>query len=377
MPGLIVHEWIEKHGGAEKVVDAMTEAFPDAGIFTLWNDAAARYAMPVRESWLSRTPLRGRKAAALPLMSATWRRGLPTDERYDWMLVSSHLFAHHARLPRQPDVAKFVYVHTPARYLWTPEYDERGDRLVVRAAARYFRRLDHRRAQGEHRLAANSEFVRQRIQRFWDCDAEVIHPPVDVRRLCEADWEAEAEAEGSSPDRMPRGFIMGASRFIPYKRLETVIALGERLGVPVVIAGSGPLEASLRARAAAATVPVQVLVELSDAALFTLLGRAEMFVFPAIEDFGIMPVEAMALGTPVLVNRMGGAAESLALAGTGRSVAFDESLEEATAAGREILGAQTRGDPEAAMIFDTSRFVRSVRSWVGSAASHPTPEEPA
>src|SRR5256885_922448 len=109
MTGLIVHEWVGAHGGSEKVVDAMLEAFPAAELLCLWNDAADRFpSVKVRESWLARTPLRRNKALALPLMSRTWRR--TNISEYDWALVSSHLFAHHiAYNGRRRKVPTFVY----------------------------------------------------------------------------------------------------------------------------------------------------------------------------------------------------------------------------------------------------------------------------
>ena len=110
MAGVIVHEWIEKTGGAEKVLDAMIGCFPDADIRVLWNDAQDRYpGRRVGESWLSRTPLRRSKALALPLMPLTWRN-LSASKAYEWMLVSSHLFAHHAKfLGTNRDIPKLVY----------------------------------------------------------------------------------------------------------------------------------------------------------------------------------------------------------------------------------------------------------------------------
>lgn len=119
MTGLIVHEWIEANGGAEKVVAGMVEAFPDAPVLALWDDAPGTLgAQRVLQSWLARTPLRRSKIAAVPWLPPTWRTVVPADEPYDWLLVSSHLFAHHVR-PRglSARAPKLIYAHTPARYL--------------------------------------------------------------------------------------------------------------------------------------------------------------------------------------------------------------------------------------------------------------------
>ena len=107
MTGLIVTEWIEGAGGAERVLDRMAELLPDADILCLWNDAPERYpGRSVRETWLAQTPLRRHKALTLPLMPMTWRS--PRQQHYEWALVASHMFAHHVRLenPRIPKVTR-------------------------------------------------------------------------------------------------------------------------------------------------------------------------------------------------------------------------------------------------------------------------------
>lgn len=310
--GLLVHEWIESSGGAENVLEAMASAFPDADIQCLWNDAPHRFAdRSVQETWLARTPLRRHKAIALPFAAGVWR-GLPSRQDYEWMLVSSHLFAHHATLAGQ-DVPKYVYAHTPARYIWNPELDERGNSAAVKAVSPLFRRVDRKRAQEAMAIAANSAFVQDRIAQAWDRDATVIHPPVAVERiLSQSDWRTQITdvAELKLLDGLPLPFILGASRFIPYKRLDLVIAAGENAKLPVVLAGRGPHEARLRAVAAAASVPVQIIVSPSDAMLYALMQLANVFVFPAVEDFGIVPVEAQAAGTPVVTGPIGGQVET-------------------------------------------------------------------
>lgn len=312
MAGLVVHEWIEKSGGAERVLDAMARAFPDASIQCLWNDAPDRFpGRVVQETWLARTPLRRRKALALPFTVPTWRR-LEAPTTPEWMLVSSHLFAHHARL-RGHEVPKYVYAHTPARYIWAAELDDRGSGHTVRAVAPLFRRIDRRRAQEPAAIAANSEFVRDRVRHAWDRDAAVIHPPVPVERiLSNEDWQSAVvkDAELQVLDALPETFVLGASRFIPYKRLDRVIEAASRAGLPAVIAGSGPDEGRLREVASGAAIPVTFVVSPSDALLYALMQRAVAFVFPPVEDFGIVPVEAQAAGTPVVTGPVGGQLEA-------------------------------------------------------------------
>ena len=130
----------------------MASIYPDAEIVCLWNDSVGRFdPSKVRESWLARTPLRRSKALALLFMPATWRR--MSDRQYDFALISSHLFAHHARFSGVPRSRRFVYVHSPARYIWNPELDRRGAGVMARALSRLLKPVDRRRAQEPQHFA--------------------------------------------------------------------------------------------------------------------------------------------------------------------------------------------------------------------------------
>jgi glycosyltransferase involved in cell wall biosynthesis len=315
MTGLIAHEWIEARGGSENVLDSIAALYPDADLVTPWLNATQRFAdHSVRELWLARSPLRGRKALSVPFLAAAWRRAVPVDTKYDWVIASSHLFSHHI-LPRglSCDAPKLVCAYTPARYIWNPEMDGRGEGTVARAGSALLRPLDRRRAGEAAAVAGISEFVRKRIEDTWQRDAAVIYPPVETTAIQSvADWRTQlSPAELALLATLPTEFVLGASRFIPYKRLDLVISAGEEVGIPVVLAGGGPEKSRLQAQAAEASVPVVIVDDPSTALLYALYQRAAVFVFPPLEDFGIMPVEAMALGTPVVANAAGGSAETV------------------------------------------------------------------
>jgi glycosyltransferase involved in cell wall biosynthesis len=365
LSGLIVHEWLEKHGGAETVVEQFGELYPDASIFCLWDDFPERFSkQDVRESWLASTPLRRRKPLALPLMLPTWRR-IPVSEA-DWILCSSHLFAHHARLlNRDLDIPKFVYTHTPARYIWSPELDHRGESRLVRAASSVLQRIDRRRAAEAVSIAANSRFVQQRISSTWGRSSVVINPPVDTKYFSDGlDSTIDLrDDEKRVLDELPSQFILGASRFVPYKGLDKVIAAGEAADLPVVLAGDGPHYAVLQEMGAEARVPVHILRAPSRPFLRALYQRAMVYVFPAIEDFGIMPVEAMATGTPVVANRLGGAGESVI---DGESGILLDSFEPrelkaaiSSASGLDALKISARAND-----FDLPVFRKRVADWM-------------
>ena len=159
--------------------------------------------------------------------------------------------------------------------------------------------------------------------------------------------------------------MLGASRFIPYKRLDTVIRTGELLGLPVVLAGKGPELDRLKALADAASVPVHIVLGPSGPLLWALYQRASLYVFPAIEDFGIMPVEAMAAGAAVIAPSVGGTAETVRDGVTGGLLDF--------ASDAEIISASTRAmstnaiDRRAhARQFGRDRFATRIHDWIGA-----------
>jgi glycosyltransferase involved in cell wall biosynthesis len=363
--GVLVHEWIAQDGGSENVLQAMGDVFPEAPVVCLWNDSVGRFdETRVQESWMARTPLRRSKALSLPLMPLSWR--LLRDRGYDWALISSHAFAHHARFRGAPDgFRRLVYVHTPARYVWTPGLDARGDRLSARLASRVLQPLDRRRAREGAEFAANSRYVRDRIRGAWGVEAQVIYPPVEVERIQAVEvWASELNAaETAILEALPDGFVLGASRFIPYKRLNEVIAVGEATGRPVVLAGRGPSRAALMERAGQATVPVHFVDSPSNALLYALYQRTAVYVFPAVEDFGIMPVEAMAAGAPVLARAEGGAAESTVTGSTGALISFSSAAE--MREGVEVALATDRESRlRRATKFGAVRFRKEIADWV-------------
>lgn len=363
MTGVIANDWIEPFGGAEKVLDSLAAEFPDAPIVCPWNDAPDRYTEGrVRESWISRTPLRKHKAAAIPAMLESWRR-LPAFDA-EWILCASHLFAHQARMVRPArDVPKFVFAHSPARYLWSPEVDPRASIGLYRIVAVSLRSIDRKRAQEAVKIAAVSRFVADRIELAWERESTIINPPVDVRAILENDELLTAQEEVQLA-ALPQEFLLGASRFVKPKRLDTAIAAGVAAGIPVVLAGDGPDLERLQSIAADFPGRVFFLNRPSTPVLRALYRRALAFIFGPIEDFGIMPVEAMATGTPVVANAIGGAAETVIDGVTGALFRSTDSAELRRAV--EVAVATNPASCIArALEFDGSDFGRRVRDWMG------------
>ncbi|WP_346117122.1 glycosyltransferase [Micromonospora coerulea] len=347
-----MHEWFGATGGSENVFLALREVLPDATGFVLWRDRDARRGLDLRESWLARTPLRRSKALALPLMPLTWRT--LTRESFDVVISSSHAFAHTVKLPAAPAARYLSYIHSPARYLWSPDFDGRGSNGALTLPRRLLRAADVRLSRHVDSYAANSGEVQARIRRFWKRDARIIHPPVDV------DYFAAAPAPQRQQDR---GYLLGVGRWIPYKKFDLMIEIADAARMPLVIAGSGSEEESLRRSAARARIPVSFELQPSRERLRELYWGAKALLFPTHEDFGIIPVEAMACGTPVLGLRRGGALETVVDGQTGYLVdsadprEYAGMLRHVDGLDRDVIGAH-------AGLFSSAVFHAAVASWV-------------
>ncbi len=315
----LVHEWFGATGGAENVFVAITQLLPHATPYVLWRDPDAENAVGFRESWLARTPLRHAKPLALPVMPLTWRT--LTREPFDVVISSSHALAHTVRLPRAGGARYLSYVHSPARYVWSPAYDRRGSSDLLALPRRLLQATDVRLSRHVQAYAANSLEVRDRIRRYWRRDAQVINPPVDV-----AFFAAPGPA---GVDR--HEYLLGVGRWIPYKNFDLMIEIAETARTPLVIAGSGPQEAALRRAAATARVPVSFERRPTRERLRELYRGARALLFPAHEDFGIIPVEAQAAGTPVLGIRRGGLLETVVDGQTGFLVETNDPVAYAAA----------------------------------------------
>jgi glycosyltransferase involved in cell wall biosynthesis len=296
----LVHEWFGSVGGSEKVFLHLGRLMPHAKRFVLWKDSDVVDDFALHQSWMSRTPLRSSKAVALPFMPLTWRT--LTKSQFDVVISSSHAFAHTVKLRDSPGTRYLSYVHTPARYVWSPSLDGRGANPFLAGPRKALQAADVRLSRHIHSYAANSLEVQARIRRFWNRDACVINPPVDI------DFYGDA----SFSDRQQnRDYLLGVGRWIPYKNFDLMIRIAEAAKMPLVLAGGGSQESALRRLAADAGVPVVLEVRPTNERLRQLYWGARCLLFPTHEDFGIIPVEAQACGTPVIGLSRGGLLETV------------------------------------------------------------------
>lgn len=334
----VIHDWLTGMRGGEAVLEGILDALPAAEIFTLFHFAGSVSAKiesrTIHTSSLQRLARRVSDYRQLlplfPRAAREWDLGA-----YDLIVSSSHCVAKGVAAKGKPHLS---YCHTPMRYIWDrfDDYFPRHKplrRAAAQSVAPWLRRWDVRTNAEVTAFVANSNFVRDRIRRYYDRDAEVIHPYVDDAFL-------EAPLSGGRDD-----YHIVVSALVPYKRVE--LAIEAMRGRRLVVIGGGPLLERLRASSGP---NVELMGSVSRDRIIERLARARSLILPGVEDFGITPLEAMALGTPVVALGEGGVRDSVIDGMTG--IFFDrpavDSLVRALDAvearpwDREVLRAQAR-----------------------------------
>lgn len=358
----IAHEWLAGPYGSEKVFLAMAKTFPDADLLTLTCSAGASGLClpgPVTTSRLQRLPesIRTRRQLLLPLMPGAWRGLRNRSGPYDVVLTSSHVFARYFADPSAADQTHLSYVHTPMRFAWYPGVDGRGSGRVLAPARAFARAADAHTVRRTDSFAANSQEVQRRIREVYGRESVLIHPPVDVGFF----------SPGASRTHQRGPFLLAVSRWVDYKRLDLAIRVASELGVTLVMAGGGPAERMLRALAIECGANVQWVVDPTDVELRDLYRTAAALIFPAEEDFGIIPVEAQACGTPVVALARAGTAETV-VDGVSGLLVDDQTVpafaDACSAAMVESRSKWAEGCRDSAERFSQDRFSEALLAWV-------------
>ncbi len=304
----LVHDWLVGMRGGEKVLEVLCQMYPQATLFTLVHREGACSPsierMKIVTSFIQHSPFgRDRYQYYLPLFPRAVRG---FDLRGFDLVVSSSSAAAKGVTPG-PGALHLCYCHTPMRYLWDQyeQYFGPGRApLAVRGAMRlvrgYLRQWDVASARGVHSFIANSVAVQERIRRLYGRDAVVIYPPVDVHKF--------------RPSSRDEGYYLIVSALVPYKRLEIAVEAFALSGRRLVVVGSGPEERRLKAKARG---NIEFPGWVSDEELRQWYACCRGLIFPGEEDFGIVPVEAMACGKPVIALARGGALETVIEGETG------------------------------------------------------------
>jgi len=299
----LVHDWLTGMRGGEKVLEVFCRMFPDADLLTLVHTPGSVSPVierrRVRPSFVQRLPRPSRfYRHYLPLFPAAIE-GFSLDE-VDLVVSTSHCAAKSV-VPT-PRAVHVCYCHSPMRYAWDqfdayfgPDRLGRAGTALARPVMGWLARWDRATANRVDQFVANSRFVAERIARYYNRRALVLHPPVDTRFF----------TPGIAP---PESFFLVVSALVPYKRVDVAIAAANRLRVPLTIVGTGPDLARLQSTAGPT---VRFLGAVDAETLRDLYRRAQALVMPAEEDFGIAPVESMACGRPVVALNRGGATETV------------------------------------------------------------------
>ncbi|MFE6859747.1 glycosyltransferase [Nocardia sp. NPDC057668] len=316
----LVHERFTEYGGSEAVVAEFTRTWPGARVFAPIVDVARSPAPPadnlampwgdIEDTWLTRAHAATGRRSHAPLLPFAPRafRGLPLTGRFDAVVVSHHAFATQAVFATDAPVV--AYVHSPARWAWdrafrAQEGGGRAGQLALTGLGHIARRAELRAAPHLTRVIANSHAVAERVQDWWGLPATVVNPPVRLDRFA-LDPTVERE-----------DFFLFAGRLVPYKRPDLAIRAARRAGCRLMVVGDGRFRRQLEELAGPETT---FLGAAPDEVLVDMYRRCRALLMPGIEDFGIVPVEAMACGTPVLAVSEGGALDTVRPGVTGEYV---------------------------------------------------------
>lgn len=358
----LVHEYLVQYGGAEKTLEALRENFPKAPIYTLLYNSkkmAGRFSdAEIRTSFLQKFPFaKNHHRLFFPMLMPMAIEQFDFSY-YDLVISDSASFAKG--IITKPHTKHICYCHTPTRFVWDgcQKYIQeefsypRFLKKFVPLGINYVRIWDAAAAQRPDYIIANSNFVASRVKKYYNRDAQVIYPPVDVKNI------------QNSITPKDEGYFLIVSRLLSNKNTELAVEVFNKLRLPLKIIGDGPLYKKLKKIAGA---NVEILGFVSDEKKIEILAGCSAFIFPMEEDFGITQIEAMAAGKPIIALRAGGALEIVEEGKTG--VFFDypnlESLEEGI---KKFLSEQNSFDSriiqEYARKFDKEMFKVQMKKFV-------------
>jgi len=311
----IVTDWLTNYGGAESVISAFHDLFPDAPVYTTMyrpkNVRELGKLKDVRTTWLNKLPIKhqwllGQMPTAIEMMDL---------DEFDIVLSSCHSVSKG--VITKPSTLHVCYCHTPMRYAWESwDFETRLKKFpsilhpLIRKQIAKIREWDYCAAQRVDKYIANSTYTGNQIQKYYKRDSDVIYPPVHTEKF--------------KPLKNPsEKYYFSIGRLIPYKKFDLIVETFNQLGLPLKIAGTGPDFNKIRKMA---KKNVEILGHVDDKILVELYANSKALLFPQIEDAGIVPLEAMASGRPVIALNRGGSLDTMIENKTG--VFFNEQTVE-------------------------------------------------
>ena len=362
----LVHDFLNQYGGAERVLKVLSEMYPDAPIFTLLYEKDKMRGMfdekRIRTSYLQKFPkfLRKRYRFLLPFFMV-----VPESfDLRDYDLIISSSGAWTKGIVTKLDTKHVSYIHSPMRFVW--DYNERYIKeakkktsFFVRLILNYVRIWDRLAADRPDYLIANSKYTQDRIEKYYRRESKVIYPPVSVKSEIPSN-ESEINSQQKNDDR----YFLVVSRLSPYKKVDIVVEAFNKLELPLVVIGEGSQKEYLRKIAGPA---IKIMGWRDDKTIEKYYAGARGFVFPAEDDFGMAPVEAMSHGVPVIAYRAGGVCETVIEGVTGEF--FDAQSSDVLADGvRRFMQNESKYNKELIMKrageFSVDRFKKEIGEYI-------------
>ena len=297
----IIADWLTNYSGAENVISAFHDLFPDAPIYTTMYKADKMRELGnlknVHTSWLDKIPfvkhqwLLGQMPAAVEMFDL---------DEYDIVLSSCHSVSKG--VITKPSTLHICYCHTPMRYAWESwDFETRLKKFpkllhgLIRKQIKKIKEWDYCAAQRPDEYIANSTHIGSQIKKYYGRDSYVIYPPVQTGKFVPV-------------DNPSNDFYLAVGRLIPYKKFDLIVETFNKLGYPLKVVGTGPDYKKIKQMA---RPNVEILGRISNDELAKLYANCKAFIFPQIEDAGIVPLEAMSAGRPVIALNRGGSMDSM------------------------------------------------------------------
>jgi len=303
----IVHDYLVEYGGAERILECFASIFPDAPIYTIvYDPKLARKIVPghtIRSSFLQKVPFTRSGHRFFPLLMPMAVESFDFSY-YDLVISDSASFAKGVITPA--DTLHICYCHTPTRYVWDDchKYIRESSsylgfmRRFIPAGLNYVRLWDRMAADRVDLYLANSKLVSERIKKYYQRDSKVINPPVFTHEFIPPQKKSANK------------YYLMIGRLMPYKKFDLGIKAFNKLGLPLKIIGGGPEISKLR-KIAKSNIEIIGPLPPRDKRVAKYLANSKAFIFPQEEDFGIVQLEAMISGKPVIAYRAGGALETI------------------------------------------------------------------
>ncbi len=322
----VLHDYLNQFGGAERVLQTILEIFPDSDLYTLLYDKEKTFGFFEKNikgvSFLNCSWIRKHHRLFIPFMPFA-AKILTSKKKYDLMISST---AGYGKAINTKGDYHISYCHTPLRYAWEDKYLKSHpflpwfiSRIVFLWISRLLRRWDKKTSNRVNIFIANSNFIAQKIKNYYNRDAEVVYPPVDLKKFFH-----KIPPRVRKEKEKAEGYYLMVGRLLYYKGFDIGIKAFNELGKNLKIVGRGPEEKRLKKLAK--SPHIQFIGNVSDKELRALYGKAKAFIFPQIEDFGLVAAEAQACGVPVIAFGEGGGAEIVKNGETG--IIFSEQTPE-------------------------------------------------